>query len=216
MKRWFLAAAIGFLVINIGWFVYSEVKTRRLIASIRAQVPEPNSHPHVAKKIPIPDVITPETFTAEPRTFTDDSVAEIQEESDEVLELMEELLNESDEECCAEDDVALTDDWDSLSWDEKIRRTLKAKHGDIPEIERYIEFESVYHSGGNLTVAEVLEHLELRVKLYSDSHDMLAHHRELASSYSPDDIVTVKRTYGGEPSSNTGTTVRTEVHHPNE
>ncbi len=217
MKRWFLVAAITVLVLNLGWLVYSEIKRKQVLASLGTETTETQSHPPVARRY-VPQVSSmPESDDSSLSEGFSEQAPELAPESsdelsDELYRMLEDYMYDADEECCPGDD-AITDDWDTLSWDEKIRRKLISKHGDIPEIERYIEFESVYRQGGNLTVAEVLEHLELRVMLYDDSHGMLAQQRELASGYSPDDIVTVKRDYNSKPSGKSGTTVTKVVTH---
>lgn len=118
-------------------------------------------------------------------------------------------MAEMEEECCPEDDKE-----EYLSWEEKVRKDLTEKHGAIPEIDRYIELTGVYRDGGYLTVAEVVEQVELQVMLYNVGHEHLADTRAMAENYGPNELVKVKREYndgsGATDDRPDGTTESTE------
>lgn len=221
MKRWFVVTATVVLVLNVGVLVFSEIRTRQLMASLSRETIETHSHSPVVRRYVLPTHAAPAISADTDNFYSSADTNEIisdSTEDEELFDMLQETLDDVDEECCPEDDALLTDDWGSLSWTERVRQYLTSKHGDIPEIPRYIELTSVYRDGGSLTVAEVLEHLELKVFLYpgSSASQELAQAREISKNYSPDDQVKVSRSYGGDPTPKTGTTVTETVHHPDE
>ncbi len=214
MKKLFITALSIVLTLNIGFFIYSEVRAKRFIAEMNKRAINTENRVRTVSTIPIDKLpsgpeyshTTVTSFELEPDTsLSHDESHELSESSQEMFDIVDELLNDADAACCPEDE-----ELEHLSWAQRVRKKLTEKHGDIPEIDTYIELTSVYRDGGNLTVSEVVRHLELQVMLYGFGHGDLDRARYIAEGLSPNAIVKVNRTYHGTPPSE-GTTTSSEV-----
>lgn len=215
MKRLFITVAIFVVVLNVGLIVYFEHRTRRTVAEVKASATELEKQQKAASL----SVASNSTPALPQATSTTAYVPIPEDERGEdyiELESLDAFHDESgdivagvEEECCPEDDKEAY-----LSWEQKVRKDLTAKHGAIPEIDRYIELATVFRDGGNLTVSEVVEEIELRVMLYGVGHEELADTIEMAKNYPPNAIVKVKResndNSSAEAQPSDGTTTSTE------
>ena len=214
MNRFFVAVAIAVVVLNIGIFIYSDYKTRQTIAEFTARATDFEnqvSTPYVPTTSELSQGLPQATSTTEYVEIPEEDRTEDYRELKSEEELFEELENliAVEEECCPDDDTE-----EYLSWEQKVRNDLTKRHGAIPEIDRYIELATVYRDGGNLTVSEVVEEIELRVMLYGVGHEELADTIEMAKNYPPNAIVKVKRESNDNSSAEAqpaeGTTTSTE------
>lgn len=215
MKKLFFAATAGIILLNAVWFVLLDFRHRRVMESIPTREDSPQ-HQHVssASELPAIDFDHYPEVTAMPETPDPINVSETSEFDELSTEELDRLVAYA-EQCCPDD--ADSFDEEGLTWQDRLRRRLVKAHGDIPEIDRYIELATIQHDGGTMTVSEVLEHDELAAFLEpSPGNDRrLAETRELARDYGPEASVSVSRTYGGDPTPKHGTTVTETVHEPN-
>ena len=214
MKRLFIAVVIFVVALNVGIFVYSEFRARRTVAEITARTTELEKQANISHVTMVsessqemPQASSVTEYVPIPEEDRTEDYIELKSE-EERLEGLENLIA-VEEECCPEDDKETY-----LTWEQRVRNDLTKRHGAIPEIDRYIELATVYRDGGNLTVVEVVEEIELRVMLYGVGHEELADTIEMAKNYPPDAIVRVKRESNENSSADSqpsdGTTTRTE------
>ena len=200
MKRFFIAVVIFVVALNVGIFVYSEFRARRTVAETTARTTELEKQTNISH-------VTMVSESSQGMSQASSVTEYVPISEEDRTEYYKELKFE--EECRAEDNKETY-----LSWEQRVRNDLTKRHGAIPEIDRYIELATVCRDGGNLTVVEVVEEIELRVMLYGVGHEELADTIEMAKNYPPDAIVRVKRESNENSSADSqpsdGTTTSTE------